>query len=343
MNPIILGIDPGTTTAYAILDMHGQIVATNSAKELGLNGLIKETLTYGTPIAVGTDKAKIPDLVKDYSAQTGARVIAPAEDLPAKDKIMLSGDNAHIKDAIASAQLCFNRLHPTIHKSIEFAENNNLDSGKVIELVIKHGLSRNAALLLLRPETKTDEIVKNAVETRLRKEDFVLLYNELASAKKTIKMLLDKTRPPRPLIVLKKSREKADKQQIYSLRQQNGHIQHTLNEVERKKREYINIIENLDGKTLLRLVKNLTNAPKKPLLVDTPAEFSPKEEYEQLIIYKGNIPKNFLNKPNFIRIEDVFVKEYGEYALVDNKSIQQARSKKEILKNVIAEYKEQRT
>ena len=37
---IVVGIDPGTTTAYAILDLEGNIVVLKSSKNLGLSGVL---------------------------------------------------------------------------------------------------------------------------------------------------------------------------------------------------------------------------------------------------------------------------------------------------------------
>ena len=39
---LIAGIDPGTTTAYALLDLKGNIVRVESSKEFNLNTLIKK-------------------------------------------------------------------------------------------------------------------------------------------------------------------------------------------------------------------------------------------------------------------------------------------------------------
>ena len=83
---LVVGIDPGTTTAYAVLDLNGNVVSLKSAKNLGINALLAEIIQLGKIVAIGTDKAKIPSLVEDFSAKTGARIIYPKEDLKGEEK-----------------------------------------------------------------------------------------------------------------------------------------------------------------------------------------------------------------------------------------------------------------
>ena len=44
---LIVGIDPGTTVAYAILDLNGTVIKTLSKKELDLSSLITEIIKLG--------------------------------------------------------------------------------------------------------------------------------------------------------------------------------------------------------------------------------------------------------------------------------------------------------
>ena len=57
---LIVGIDPGMTTAYAVLDIEGNFIHSHSSKQFDLNMIISETIRMGKAILVGTDKAKIP-------------------------------------------------------------------------------------------------------------------------------------------------------------------------------------------------------------------------------------------------------------------------------------------
>ena len=65
----IIGLDPGTTSAYAILNLKGELIKTNSGKEFSLSEMIKEIMDECTPLIVSTDKAKIPGFVEEFSRQ----------------------------------------------------------------------------------------------------------------------------------------------------------------------------------------------------------------------------------------------------------------------------------
>ena len=47
---IIVGIDPGATTGYAVLGIEGNLIHLYSSKQLDLNLLISETISHGKVI-----------------------------------------------------------------------------------------------------------------------------------------------------------------------------------------------------------------------------------------------------------------------------------------------------
>ena len=126
---LICGIDPGMTTAYALLDISGRFVASRSAKEFSLSQLLHEIHSQGKVIAIGTDKAKIPGLVGEFSAKVGARVFYPREDLRVLEKQDITRgfpvNDAHEMDALASAFYAFQQLLPLLHKIDRFCHENN--------------------------------------------------------------------------------------------------------------------------------------------------------------------------------------------------------------------------
>jgi len=79
--PIIVGIDPGTTLGYAILDVKGNIIETYSSKQHDLGKLIKKVTDKGKVIAVGCDKKNVPSLVEKFSKKVGAKIIKCNHDL----------------------------------------------------------------------------------------------------------------------------------------------------------------------------------------------------------------------------------------------------------------------
>ena len=186
---LIVGIDPGTTTAYALLDVHGKIVELKSAKELSVDSLISRVTKIGIPVCVGCDKAKVPAFVERFAVQVNARLFAPSEDLKIEEKRKLTKGmhfkNAHEMDALASAIIAFNRVESLFRRIDKFLEGKKKKgfSDKVKELVVKKGISISGALdLLTRPE-KPEKIIKKVVEERkLFEKDFLELYNDLKKA-----------------------------------------------------------------------------------------------------------------------------------------------------------------
>ena len=55
---LILGVDPGTTKGYAVLDIKGNILDVKSSKLISMDIIMGETIKLGKPILVGTDVKK---------------------------------------------------------------------------------------------------------------------------------------------------------------------------------------------------------------------------------------------------------------------------------------------
>ena len=181
---LIVGIDPGTTTAYAALDLSGNLVSINSSKNLGLNGLLNEVLNAGKVVVVGTDKAKIPSLVEDFSAKTGARIIYPKEDLKVEEKKStvkeFKTENEHQDDALASSLFAFKRIKPVLERIDLYVKENNKEGIKdsIIDLVLTKEVSIRESIDIIESSDKeeTKIIKKVAEETTLRQSDFMRLY-----------------------------------------------------------------------------------------------------------------------------------------------------------------------
>jgi hypothetical protein len=151
---LIVGLDPGVTVGYALLDTSGNLVAVGSKKELSLDNLVKETSNYGRAILVGSDRAKAPGLVHEFAAKFGARIILPDKNLSARQKGRLAKDyvgsagasNEHEIDALASAVFAFKKIRRLLDRIARFTKSSNAD--KVIETVIKKKIAIKKAVAL---------------------------------------------------------------------------------------------------------------------------------------------------------------------------------------------------
>ncbi len=188
MNPelLIIGIDPGTTLGYAIINTEGQLIKIDSSKNFSLSLLISKTIDLGKIIAVGTDKKKIPSFIKDFSIKIGAKIINPKEDLKVEEKKELTSNiktrDYHQMDALASALFAYKELTPLLKKIQDYVECNKKENkkNKIIELVITKELSiREAMGLIEKPETEENMIVKKVIEEKKFSEsDFLRVYSK---------------------------------------------------------------------------------------------------------------------------------------------------------------------
>jgi len=181
---LIVGIDPGTTTAYATLDLSGNVISVKSAKNLGINALLAEVMQLGKIVVIGTDKAKIPSLVEDFSAKTGARIVYPKEDLKVEEKKSMvrefKTENEHQDDALASSLFAFKRIKPVLERIDSYAKDNNKEGIKdnIIDLVLTKEVSiREAADIIENAGKEETRIIKKVIEEKtLRQNDFLGLY-----------------------------------------------------------------------------------------------------------------------------------------------------------------------
>src|SRR3989344_5540755 len=122
---LIVGIDPGITTAYAVLDIEGKLVHLNSSKQLDLKLIISQIIGFGKAVLVGTDKAKAPRLVEEFAAKLGAKIIVPEDDLRVDEKKKMTNgfsfNDEHQGDALASALFAYREAKPLLDKIDSFA------------------------------------------------------------------------------------------------------------------------------------------------------------------------------------------------------------------------------
>lgn len=194
---LIVGIDPGTTLGYAILDLEGNVIEAGSSKELEMNSIISKIVGIGKVMAVGCDKKKRPEFVEGFAIRVGARIISPNKDLSIKDKKDLTkehkSENSHQSDALASALFAFKELRPLLKKIELFIQRNKKrEAGeKIKELVIKDGISIKLALNLIEKPGKEEKriIRKVTEEKKLEKADFIRLYDRFKQAEKENQLL----------------------------------------------------------------------------------------------------------------------------------------------------------
>ena len=105
MKYTIVGIDPGHTLGYCILDLKGNVVKVGSLRGHEKHKLMGILLGNGKPIIVAADVNPAPDFVKRLAAKLGARLYKPAKPLSVERKMKMTNGlrDYHSRDAYAAA------------------------------------------------------------------------------------------------------------------------------------------------------------------------------------------------------------------------------------------------
>lgn len=129
---LIIGIDPGSTSAVAAVDLDGEIQLLESGKNFPPSEIIERIVKVGRPVVVASDKGKTPSTVEDIRTSLGAELYEPEEDLDSERKKELGkGANSHEKDAVASAFYAYNNLQREIRKIEKYNEKLDIERPEV--------------------------------------------------------------------------------------------------------------------------------------------------------------------------------------------------------------------
>jgi predicted RNase H-like nuclease (RuvC/YqgF family) len=86
---IIVGIDPGTNVGLAIFDLNGNLICTKTLRRAGKDEIIREIEKFGSPIAITTDVAELPSIVKRIASHFNSKVFFPEREITSLQKAKL--------------------------------------------------------------------------------------------------------------------------------------------------------------------------------------------------------------------------------------------------------------
>jgi predicted RNase H-like nuclease (RuvC/YqgF family) len=109
---VIVGVDPGTTTAIAIADLNGNLLGVKSKKGWNHSEIVEYITSMGKPVVVATDKSSPPEFVSKLKALFNAVLWTPKGDMSVEKKRNLTSRytylNDHERDAIAVVISAYN-------------------------------------------------------------------------------------------------------------------------------------------------------------------------------------------------------------------------------------------
>ncbi len=104
---LIVGIDPGTTTAIAVIDLEGNLVKTGSSRQTSMAETIESLYHLGKPLIIASDVQQMPYTVEKIRRAFQAIGYTPNQDRTVEEKQELTAGyryaNVHERDALAAA------------------------------------------------------------------------------------------------------------------------------------------------------------------------------------------------------------------------------------------------
>ncbi|HUC38559.1 MAG TPA: DUF460 domain-containing protein [Candidatus Acidoferrum sp.] len=97
MAHIIVGVDPGKTSAIACLSLDGKLLHHSHMVNAGLSWMLENIRMVGTPSIIATDRRVVGQAIKKINAAFNARIYHPERDIPVSEKREL-GRSVRIKD-----------------------------------------------------------------------------------------------------------------------------------------------------------------------------------------------------------------------------------------------------
>lgn len=120
---VLVGIDPGTTTAVSIVGLGGTVLDVFSTRTADTGEIIEWIIERGRPIVVAADVTPIPETVEKIRRSFDAVAWTPERDLPIDEKQHRTReegyDNDHERDAMAAALFAFDAYEAEFERIAE--------------------------------------------------------------------------------------------------------------------------------------------------------------------------------------------------------------------------------
>ena len=157
---VIVGIDPGTTTAAAVVGLDGRVLATFSSRTADTATVTEWLIEQGRPLLVAADVTPMPQTVEEFRRSFEATGWVPERDLPVDEKLHRTRDheydNDHERDALAAALYAYDDHEDQFDRITEKVPPA-FDREEVIAHVVANDASVEAALTELSDDGEGDD------------------------------------------------------------------------------------------------------------------------------------------------------------------------------------------
>ena len=226
---LIVGIDPGMTTAIAIFDLDMRLLHTESKKEFHMDEIISRILFFGVPLIIGVDVNPPPQLAKQIASKFNAVLSYPPRNLSSRDKMELlkkhfagsiSELDVHERDAISAAIrafLTYKRLFETVDRVIDYL-SVDIDREEVKSLIVRNVNLKDAIRKVLLGEIGSKKSVKK-IDEKLLTSRIETLKKQISERDRIISLFKEKVENLEREIEKYRRREKALLGEIEKLNQ----------------------------------------------------------------------------------------------------------------------------
>lgn len=309
LKSLIVGIDPGTTTGIAVLDLNGNILALRSGKEISRRDIIRYISQFGSAVMIATDVTPLPKFVEKVATTFKALIFLPQKSLKVVDKKELVTDflkksnikvsDAHIRDALACAlksYLSFQNTFEKIQKKIQEL-NVEVPEEKVKALVMRgYSIYDAISILTFDQEGKEEEPVK---------EDEVT--DKIEELNKKIYLLIDKNLELKRNLEESKGQNMALEQVVKEGKNQISDLQNQIEKI-RSKTFY-----QLKGERMIRTQTSEINRQRKEIAtlqaeIDTLKDEITNYQSKEIILEELK-REQIANKITILKVIDNFSKE----------------------------------
>ncbi|QLC33296.1 DUF460 domain-containing protein [Halarchaeum sp. CBA1220] len=181
---VLVGVDPGTTTAVALVDLDGHLLDVLSTRTADTADVIEWIVERGRPVLVAADVTPMPATVDQIRRSFDAAGWHPENDLPVDEKQHRTReegyDNDHERDAMAAA-LYAHDAHADQIRRITRKVPPRVDRGEVVKRVLSDDEPVEAVVDDLTPDEGGEDDDDTEHEAR-----------ELSEEERTIKRLRER-------------------------------------------------------------------------------------------------------------------------------------------------------
>ena len=163
-------MDPGVYTAYAALDLNGELIEAGCEKELSHEDLVRIISSLGKPSVIATDVSSAPAFVMKIASRFHVKLFVPQKSILVEEKKKLGKEiqNPHIRDAYAAAAKAYHHYENTLRK-IEHSDSV-LDKDLLKHMFLQGHKVADAEFILTKKEEKKIERQENKTSSSPQKQ-----------------------------------------------------------------------------------------------------------------------------------------------------------------------------